>query len=253
MPRRPPRDRDSPGPVRAKPLRWLPLLLLVAGLAAVLASGLHRYVSFETLRDNRAWLLDQVAHNFALAALGFAVVYTVAIALSLPGGAVLTIAGGFLFGKWIGTALVLGAATLGATLLFVAARTALAGLLRARAAPWLVRLEAGFRADAFSYLLVLRLVPLFPFFVVNLVPAFLGVSLRVFVLATLIGIIPGTFVYATFGAGLGSLFESGRSFTPAGILTPEIVLALVGLAVLALIPVAYRKWSRRREGASGAP
>ena len=175
------------------------------------------------------------------------------MALSLPGGAVLTIAGGFLFGKWIGTVLVLGAATLGAALLFVAARTALAGLLRARAAPWLIRLEAGFRADAFSYLLVLRLVPLFPFFVVNLVPAFLGVSLRVFVLATLIGIVPGTFVYATVGSGLGSIFDSGRPFTPAGILTREIVLALLGLALLALMPVIYRKWSRRRQRASGSP
>jgi len=253
MPRRPPRDRDSSGPARAPLLRWLPLLLLAAGLILFLATGLQRYLSCETLRDNRVWLLDQVARHFAVAAVGFAVIYIVAVALSVPGGAVLTIAGGFLFGKWIDTALVLVAATIGATLLFLAARTALAPLLRARAAPWLVRLEAGFRSDAFSYLLVLRLVPLFPFVVVNLVPAFLGVSLRVFMLATLIGIIPGTFVYATVGSGLGSIFDSGRCFTAAGILTPEIVVALVGLAVLALIPVAYRKWSRRRQRASGSP
>jgi uncharacterized membrane protein YdjX (TVP38/TMEM64 family) len=237
---------------RARLLRWLPLLALAAGLVLILATGLHRYVSFDVLRDHRAWLLDQVARHFALAALGFAALYTIAVALSVPVGAVLTIAGGFLFGKWIGTLLVLAAATLGATLLFLAARTALAGLLRARAAPWLVRLEAGFRADAFSYLLVLRLVPLFPFVVVNLVPAFLGVSLRVFVLATLIGIVPGTFVYATVGSGLGSIFDSGQPFTPAGILTPEIVLALVGLALLALVPVVYKKWSRRGH-ASGSP
>ena len=236
---------------RPRLLRWLPLLVLVAGLVAILASGLHRYASFEALRDHRAWLLDQVARNFAASALIFAAIYALAVALSVPGGAVLTIAGGFLFGKWIGTGLVLAAATLGATLLFVAARTAFADLLRARAAPWLVRLEAGFRADAFNYLLVLRLVPLFPFFVVNLVPAFLGVSLRVFVLATLIGIVPGTFVFATVGSGLGSIFDAGGSFSPAGILTPEIVGALVGLAVLALIPVAYRKWSRRGRPASG--
>src|SRR5882724_10173044 len=242
MPRRPPRDRDPSGPARAPLLRWLPLLLLAAGLALFLATGLQRYLSFEALRDNRVWLLDLVARHFAVAALGFVVVYTLVVALSVPGGAVLTIAGGFLFGKWIDTALVLVAATMGATLLFLAARTALAGLLRARAAPWLVRLEAGFRNDAFSYLLVLRLVPLFPFFVVNLVPAFLGVSLRVFMLATLIGIIPGTFVYATVGSGLGSIFDSGQSFTAAGILTPEIVIALVGLALLALIPVIYKKW-----------
>jgi uncharacterized membrane protein YdjX (TVP38/TMEM64 family) len=261
MPRRPPRDPDSPpdsdpgppGPARAPLLRWLPLLLLAAGLAVVLATGLQRYLTFDALRDNRAWLLDLVARHFAVAAVGFVAIYIVVVALSVPGGAVLTIAGGFLFGKWIDTALVLVAATIGATLLFLAARTALAPLLRARAAPWLIKLEAGFRRDAFSYLLVLRLVPLFPFFVVNLVPAFLGVSLRVFMLATLIGIIPGTFVYATVGSGLGSIFDSGQSFTAAGILTPEIVGALVGLAVLALIPVAYRQWSRRRQRASGSP
>src|SRR5260221_2324156 len=198
MPRRPPRDRDPPGPARSPLLRWLPLLLLAAGLILVLATGLHRYLSFEALRDNRVWLLDLVASHFAVAALGFVVVYTVVVALSVPGGAVLTIAGGFLFGKWIDTALVLVAATIGATLLFLAARTALSGLLRARAAPWLVRLEAGVPSDAFSYLLGLPLVPLFPFFVVHLGPAFLGGALPRFLLATLIGIIPGAFVSAPF-------------------------------------------------------
>src|SRR3546814_16389589 len=107
-------------------------------------------------------------------------------------------------------------------------------------------MEAGFRENALSYLLFLRLIPAFPFFVVNLVPAFLGVPLGTYVLATLVGIVPGTFVYATVGAGLGSIFESGQDFTLEGVLTPEIVTALVGPAVLALLPVAYRKLRARR-------
>jgi uncharacterized membrane protein YdjX (TVP38/TMEM64 family) len=168
------------------------------------------------------------------------------IALSVPGGAVLTIAGGFLFGSILGTVLVVIAATLGATLVFLIARSALGDPLRARAGPFLQRMEAGFQENAFNYLLVLRLIPLFPFWIVNLVPAFLGVPLRTYVLGTLIGIVPGSFVFASVGAGLGSVLDSGQEFSPSSVLTPQIVIALVGLAVLALLPVAYRKWRRRR-------
>jgi hypothetical protein len=107
-------------------------------------------------------------------------------------------------------------------------------------------MEDGFRDDALNYLLVLRLIPLFPFWIVNLVPAFLGVPQRTYVLGTLIGIIPGSFVFASVGAGLGSVLDSGQEFSPSSVLTPQIVIALVGLAVLALLPVAYRKWRARR-------
>jgi uncharacterized membrane protein YdjX (TVP38/TMEM64 family) len=107
-------------------------------------------------------------------------------------------------------------------------------------------MEAGFQENAFNYLLVLRLIPLFPFWIVNLVPAFLGVKLRTYMLGTLIGIIPGSFVFASVGAGLGSVLDSGQEFSPSSVLTPQIVIALIGLAVLALLPVAYRKWRRRR-------
>ena len=113
-------------------------------------------------------------------------------------------------------------------------------------------MESGFRENALNYLLVLRLIPLFPFFVVNLVPAFLGVSLRIYVLGTLVGIIPGSFVYATVGAGLGSIFDSGEEFSLKGILTPEIVTALVGLAILAIVPVIYKKFRARGGGQENA-
>jgi uncharacterized membrane protein YdjX (TVP38/TMEM64 family) len=226
--------------------RLLPLAVLAAGLAAFFLFGLDDYLTFETLRDHRAWLLQQVAESAVLTSLIFVAIYIVVVAFSLPGGAVMTITGGFLFGQWLGTLYVLAAATVGATILFLAARTALGDLLRARAGPFLKKMEVGFQENALNYLLVLRLIPLFPFFIVNLVPAFLGVSLRTYVIATFVGIIPGSFVYATVGAGLGSIFDAGEEFTATSILTPQIITALIGLAILALLPVVYKKVKARR-------
>jgi uncharacterized membrane protein YdjX (TVP38/TMEM64 family) len=228
--------------------RLVPLLVLIAGLVAFFALGLQRYVSFDVLRENREVLLSWVERQGLLAGLVYIAVYALAVAFSLPGGAVMSIAGGFLFGTLWGGIYILIGATLGATALFLIAKTALGDFLRAKAGPWLQKMEAGFRENALSYLLVLRLVPLFPFFVVNLVPAFLGVPLSTYVLGTALGIIPGVFVFASVGAGLGSLFDSGQAFRPSGILTPQIVIALLGLAVLALIPVAYKKIKARTAG-----
>ncbi len=225
--------------------RAWPLVALALAIVAVFALDLDRYLTFAALREHREALTALVARNTLLAALAFIVVYALAIALSVPGGAVLTIAGGFMFGSILATVLVLIAATLGATLVFLIARSALGDPLRARAGPFLKRMEAGFQEDALNYLLVLRLIPLFPFWIVNLVPAFLGVPLRTYVLGTFIGIIPGSFVFASVGAGIGSVLDSGQDFSPSSVLTPEIVIALVGLALLALLPVAYRKLKAR--------
>ena len=231
--------------------RLIPVAVLVLGLVLFFVFDLGRFLSFETLRQNRAALLDWVETYGVVAALIYMLIYAAAIAFSLPGGAVLTITGGFMFGSIWGTLCVVIAATAGATALFLIAKTSFGDALRAKAGPALQRMQEGFQEGALSYLLVLRLVPLFPFFLVNLVPAFLGVSLRVYVLGTFIGIIPGTFVFATVGAGLGSVFDQGETFTSAGILTPQIITALVGLAVLALIPVVYKR-IRARSGKSAA-
>jgi len=225
--------------------RYLPLLVLVAGLVAFFTLDLDRYVSFEALRENRVTLLTWVQDTGVLAALTFMAVYAVAIAFSLPGGAVLSITGGFLFGAVWGTVYIVISATLGASVLFLIAKTALGDTLRRKAGPWLQKMEAGFQENAMSYLLVLRLVPLFPCFVVNLVPAFLGIRLSTYVVGTFVGIIPGTFVYATVGAGLGSIFDAGEAFSAKGILTPQILTALIGLAVLAIIPVVYKRIKAR--------
>jgi uncharacterized membrane protein YdjX (TVP38/TMEM64 family) len=166
------------------------------------------------------------------------------VAFSLPGALVATLTGGFLFGTVLGGTATVVAATIGATILFIAARTAFGDLLRAKAGPAIKRMEEGFRENAFSYLLVLRLVPLFPFFLVNLAPAFLGVTLPTFVGATFIGIIPGTFVFASLGNGLGAVFDAGRTPDLGLVKEPQVILPLLALAVLALVPVLYRRLRR---------
>jgi uncharacterized membrane protein YdjX (TVP38/TMEM64 family) len=241
-------------PSVAKPFSWrrlIPVLVFVAGLVAFFALGLERYLSIDALRQHRSVLLAWVETSGPLAALVFMAVYIITVAFSLPGATILTIAGGFLFGSVWGTVLVIISATLGGTILFSIAKTTLGDVLRAKTRAWLPRLEAGFQKHALSYLLVLRLVPIFPFFIINLVPAFLGVPLSTFILGTFLGIIPGTFVYATVGAGLGSVFDAGGTFSLRGVLTPQIVTALVGLAVLAMIPVVYKKLTAQRGARPG--
>lgn len=219
---------------------WL-LAVLLAGLVAFFVFDLDAYLSFDALRDNRNFLLQWTKAHQTLAVLAYMGIYIAVVAFSLPGGAVMTLAGGFLLGPVTGTIATVIAATIGATILFVAARTALGDVLRARAGPWLRKLEAGFQENELSYMFVLRLVPLFPFFVVNLAPAFLGVSLRNYVIATFFGIMPATFVFASLGNGIGAVFDAGGTPDLGIIFNPEILLPLLGLAALAMIPVAYKR------------
>ena len=222
--------------------RLIPLGLLVAAGIAFVAVGGHRYLTFAALAENRDWLCSLVQRWGFLASLLYVAVYAGLVALSVPGAAGLTIAGGFLFGPWLGTLYAVVGATLGATGIFLAARAGLGGLAQ-RAGPLVGKLEAGFRANAFSYLLVLRLIFIVPFWLVNLVPALVGVRLSTFIVATVIGIIPGTFVYASFGNGLGNVVgEPGLGV----LLRPSVLGPIIGLVVLAMIPVGYRRWRTKR-------
>jgi len=225
------------------------LAIFVGGFAGFFAFDLHSYVSFDTLKQNREWLLTQVAENRFVTALVFLAVYAAVVAFSLPAAAVISITGGFLFGLWFGTVWNVIGATIGAILLFLAARSIFADILHEKAGPWLQKIEAGFNENAFSYLLFLRFVPIFPFFAVNLAPAFLGVRLGTFAVTTLIGIIPGAIVYSLFGAGLGAIFDRGEEFSASQAVTPEIIAGLVGLAALSLLPIAIKMW-RAKHGRS---
>jgi uncharacterized membrane protein YdjX (TVP38/TMEM64 family) len=239
-------DREAPAPSRSLARRLAPLALLVGILVLFFVLRLDRYVSFAALREHRAALGQFVAGHGGLAGLLYVGLYTVAIAASLPGGAVLSVAGGFLFGTAAGVAYVLVGATLGATGLFLAARSAFGDSLRRRIGTLGNRLAGELTDNAFSYLLVLRLVPLFPFWLVNLVPAFAGVPLRTYVLATFLGIIPATVVFVSIGSGLGAVFDRGGTPDLSLIFSFDILGPLIGLAVLALIPAAYRHWRARR-------
>jgi uncharacterized membrane protein YdjX (TVP38/TMEM64 family) len=229
--------------------RALLLLPVAVAVIAFFALGCGRYATPEALAEHREWLLAEVARLGFTAYVLFVALYVLLVAVSIPGAAFLTIVGGFVFGTVIGAIGTVLGATIGATAIFLLARTAIGEGLRARAGPFVQRLEAGFRKNALSYLLFLRLVPGFPFFVVNLVPAFLGVSLRVFVLGTVLGIIPGTIIFSAVGDGLGAVFARGGKADLNEIATdPKVWLPLAGLALLSLLPVAYKRWRGRGAG-----
>lgn len=224
--------------------RLIPLVVLAAGLVAFFVLDLGQYVTLDALKENREFLQTFVAENTALAFTVYMAVYTVMVAFSLPGALIATLTGGFLFGTIFGGLATVVAATVGATIVFLIAKTALGDMLRAKAGPGIQKMEAGFQKNAFSYLMVLRLVPLFPFFLVNLAPAFLGVKLRTFVVATFFGIIPGTFVFASVGNGLGAIFDEGGEPNLGIIFQPEVLGPILALAALSLVPVIYKRFSK---------
>jgi uncharacterized membrane protein YdjX (TVP38/TMEM64 family) len=239
--------------------RYGPVLVIAGAMVVVFVMGWHREVTLDNIVLARNRFQHVLAAHKGLALLIYCVSYICMTALSLPGGLVLTVAGGLLFGCWLGGVAAVISATAGATLLFLVARGALGETFVARAGPWLAKLRDGFRADAMSYLLFLRLVPAFPFWLVNIAAAILGVPLKTYVIATFLGIIPATFAFAAAGAGLESVIAAalaehaqcvarkGADACTLGIharslVTKELVLALVLLGIVALIPVALRKW-----------
>ncbi len=228
---------------------WLTILAL--GVIVIIhASGLPASLTLGALRANRQDLVNFVADNYALSAVGYVALYVVVVALSLPSALLLTLTGGFLFGAAAGTVLTLIGATVGATLLFVFARTMMGNNAMEHFGPRGAKLAWAIKANAWSYLLVLRLLPLFPFFLVNVIPAFAGVKLSTFVLTTFLGIIPATIVFSLSGAGLGEVLDQGGPISIHSILTPRMVIALSGLALLALAAIPLKR--RFGNGARGA-
>lgn len=234
-----------PRPTRAWH-RLVPLVFLLLFAGLVFVTGSHRHLSLDALAAHHAALRIWVEAHPVVAPLAFAALYAAAVTVSVPGVAIGTLAAGLLFGAAFGTALVVTAATLGASLAFLVARTARGTTWRRRADGWIARFEAGFREDAFSYLLVLRLVPVFPFWLVNIAPALLGMRLRTYVAATALGILPATAVIASAGQGLGAVLAAGGRPSFALVFGPEVVLPLVGLALVALLPVLHKRWRRSR-------
>lgn len=242
--------------------RWLPLIVLAGLMAVAFSMGWHNYLSFKTVGVNYEALRTFIGDNLIVSLLLFALLYIVVVALSLPGGLILTVSGGLLFGWQLGAPTTVIAATIGATILFLIAKTSFGEGLADKAGPWLAKLRDGFQQNALSYLLFLRLVPAFPFFVVNLAPALLGVPLRTYVFGTLFGIIPGTLAYSVAGAGLGSVVEAQNAtynaclatkseaecpytIDTSALITTELIAAFVLLGVVALIPVFLNYFKAR--------
>lgn len=219
---------------------WL-LILIIALMIIFFASGLNQYVSFASLQKYYLVLQHWTSENFISAIIVFMAVYILAVAISIPGAVFLTLLGGFLFGVLLGTLLVVVSATIGATLLFLAVRLAMGEWMAKKAGRWIERMRQGFQENALSYLLILRLIPLFPFWVVNIVPALLGVDIRTYMVGTFFGIIPGSLVYVSIGNGLGHVLEQGQKPDLGVILSFPVLGPLLGLAFLALLPILYRK------------
>ncbi|MGH7209471.1 MAG: TVP38/TMEM64 family protein [Nitrospiraceae bacterium] len=216
------------------------LLLFAAAIGAFFYFDLGRYLSLEALKSNRDALLAFTEQHFASAVALYITIYCVVVAVSLPGAAILTLAGGFLFGSVLGTVFVNLGATTGATLAFLAARYLLRDWVEGKFGHRIGAIQEGFSKNAFSYLMTLRLIPLFPFFIVNLVSGLTRVSLATYVAATAIGIIPGSFVFAYAGRQLGMINSLKE------IASPNVLLAFTLLGLLALVPIIYRKFTEQK-------
>ncbi len=250
-----------PGTLR----RFAPLIVVVLAMALIFAMGWHKLLSLRTVGMNYAWLKAQIDQNLAFSLMIYILAYVAVVALSVPGGLVMTLTGGLLFGWKIGAPATVIGATIGATIVFLIARSSFGESLAARAGPWIVKLRDGFKENALSYLLFLRLVPAFPFVVINLAPALLNVPLSTYVIGTFLGIIPGSIAYSIAGAGLASIVEAQNKvyedcvaravmgaktvceykIDTSQLVTKELIAAFIALGVVALIPIVIKKWSKR--------
>lgn len=228
-----------------KLVKFIPLAIIVALMIIFYLSGITDYLSYEMLQQHRRTIVNWVETHYILAPLAYTAFYLVATAISLPGATILTITGGFLFGQPGATIYTVIGATIGACIIFLVAKTAFGAILQAKAKPFLKKMEEGFHENQISYLFFLRLVPLFPFWLVNIAPAFFNVSLITYAWTTFIGIIPGAFVYTQAGTGLGAILDSGQELTIENILNIQVKIALIALAIFALIPILVKKLRKK--------
>ena len=242
--------------------RWLPAAVLAALIATAYGLGLHHHISLSALAENRDALHGFVKGHLFLALLTYMAIYVVLVALSVPGAAVMSIAGGFLFGWMISVPATITAAVIGSIIVFHIVKTSVGATLAERAGPVVKKVSTGFAKDAFHYLLFLRLAPVFPFFMVNAVAGLCRVRLRTFIVATIIGIIPASFAFALLGSGLDEVIDKQLASHQAciaekgagncmfnldagALLTPELLIAFGGLGLVALLPIAIKYWRGR--------
>ena len=233
--------------------KWGALGVMIALLIAGYLAGLHEYFSLSNLIKHREAMVTFVSENIVLAALAYMALYILIVAVSFPGASALTITSGLVFGGILGGILTVVGATSGAAIIFLIARSSLGDVLEKKAGPFVQKMIAGFQKDQFQYLLTLRLTPIFPFWVVNIVPALLKMRLLPYATATFLGIIPGTIAFAYIGAGLDSVIAAQEAANPGcadagtcsieigALVTKELLIALVGLAILSALPFVIKK------------
>ncbi|MDP3531692.1 MAG: VTT domain-containing protein [Alphaproteobacteria bacterium] len=225
--------------------KYLPLVLIVVLAIIAWFSGLRDYFSFAVLKENQQTLELYVLNNKIMAILIYVGLYILVVALSIPGATFMTLVGGFFFNQILGTFLVVSAATIGATILFLGTKLASRDLIKEKAGPWVQKMQKGFKENATYYLLTLRLIPIFPFVAINLVAAILQIPLRTFILGTFFGIMPGSFVYVSIGVGLHDVLQK-EEFSVNLLLEPKILLAFIGLGILVLLPVLYKYYKKKK-------
>ena len=255
-------ESDKPETGRSQLKRWAPLAVVLVIIGFGWFKGWHEYFTLSHLIAHREYLGMLVADNMVPAALGFVAIYAILVGISFPGASYLTISGGLLFGGVFGGLLSVVGATIGSVIIFLVARSSFGDFLEARAGPFINRMVDGFNKDAFQYLLTIRLTPVFPFWVVNIVPALLNMKLVPYAVATFLGIIPGGIAYAYIGAGLDSIIEAQQlanpgcaeagtcSIDPKALITLEILIAMGALAVISILPLVIRKLRAKSSGAT---
>ncbi|MEQ8557330.1 MAG: TVP38/TMEM64 family protein [Henriciella sp.] len=237
-------DTDEKTQGRSIWIRLWPVYVIAAGLLAAWAFGVFDYLSLDTLQAHNSTLQAFVAEHLVIAFIVYMLVYAAATAFMLP-GSVFTIAGGLLFGLAGGSVATVIGATAGASILFFAARTSLGKAMNERAGKLVRRLEGGFKEDAIFYMFSLRLLPVVPFNVANVVPALLGAKYREYAFTTALGIVPGVLAYTWIGASLGATFDAGETENLFDVVK-NFIPALAALGIVALLPVAYRKIAGRK-------
>jgi uncharacterized membrane protein YdjX (TVP38/TMEM64 family) len=233
-------------------LRFAPVAIVIAAVIALVWSGVLKHLSLAELHASRGVLGAYVHAHPVLSVLAYVAIYIVGVALSLPVPLILTLSGGFLFGPWVGGPAALIGSTLGATAIFLISRLTVGDALERGVSPRVRALEEGIKKDAFFYLLTLRLMPVTPFWLVNVAAGLLSIRLSVFVAATVLGAFPATMIYSGIGAGLGRTFDRGGPPSLHSLITPELALPLAGLALLSVLPIVYHQF-RARRAATGRP
>jgi len=248
-------DRDKVAP---KLKKWAPVTLLVIALGSAWGFGWFDYLTLSNLIKHRMELMEFVVSHLYLGLLTYILIYAALVAISFPGASLLTIISGFLFGGILAGIATIFAATMGAVVIFLIARSSFGSLLAKKTGPFIKKMVDGFQQDAFEYLLMIRLTPVFPFWVVNIVPALLNMRVLPYAIATFIGIIPGTFAYAFIGAGLDSIIAAQEAANPgcaevgtcqidvSALLTPGIIIAMFGLAFISILPVIIKRVRRKK-------